>query len=158
MISLGEKLLLVTFGVTWIRTCLSVLYTPWCRFLLWPGHWTLHLPYKEKINSSKIIIFSELKLLAAVRKLTNFWRTQHNIWVWKTCYGYKMELYMKYKKQRVLITYREKVKLRSQVYKKIQRSYLRMSLKKEPSHALTGLSLRFQVAGWIQQVGRESNG
>ena len=58
-----------------------------------------------------------------------------------------MELYMKYKKQRVLITYRESVKLRSQVYKKIQRSYLRMSLKKEPSHALTGLSLRFQVAG-----------
>ena len=53
---------------------------------------------------------------------------------------------MKYKKQRVLITYRENVKLRSQVYKKIQRSYLRMSLKKEPSHALTGLSLRFQVA------------
>ena len=27
---------------------------------------------------------------------------------------------MKYKKQRVLITYRENVKLRSQVYKKIQ--------------------------------------
>ena len=118
MISLGEKLLLVTFGVTWIRTCLSVLYTPCCRFLLWPGHWTLHLPYKEKFIEN--YYFIRTKIFSSSKNINKLLKNDTTFEFGKHVMDTKWSCTWSGRNKECLLHNSENMKLRGQVYKMIQ--------------------------------------